>query len=96
MGERYLLLMQEEKLNNIIRKIIVPRYPWIDSFRWYKNYSNDNASNYWTLILRQSADLKVSDEEMNSKRLEIKREVNSLFNMLGLPEKEKFFTVLVQ
>ena len=88
--------MKSEILDNIVHKIILPKYPWIEEFKWHKNYSSDSGKNYWTLELWQTPDLDVTDEQMNKLRIEVMKDMASLFKMLGLPKTEEFFTVGVR
>jgi hypothetical protein len=86
----------EEILNNIVSRIILPKFPWIEDFKWYKNYSRDSNKNYWSLKVIPASDLSVPDAIMNTMRMDVYKEMNSLFKMLGLPENEQFHTVIVQ
>jgi len=83
----------EEILNNIVHRIILPKYPWIDRFKWFQNYSKDSGKNYWSLQLYASPNLDVTNDEMNFMRIDVWKDMNTLFKMLGFPKSEEFFTV---
>ena len=85
-----------EILNNVVSKLILPKHSWIKDFEWYKNYSRDAQSYYWTLELTPKFEVySYSDKTIDELRSKVDKEMRTLFRMIGPPKNEIFFAAHV-
>jgi len=80
--------MNIKSLNNVTRKILLPKFPWIEDFEW-KFFTYDGY-NYYTLEVIPEMEFTKSQIFMDRFEVEIEDEIKSLFQMLAPATNEKF------
>jgi hypothetical protein len=73
-------------LYNVVRKVIVPKYPWIKDIVWTSNYFG--GSKYYSLELTVSDDFYFKQTGFSYDKLY--DEVKMLFRLIG-PDENEFF-----
>jgi hypothetical protein len=74
------------KLYLVIRRVILPKYPWIKDFVWTSNYYG--GSKYYSLELTVSEDFYYKQTGFSYDKLY--DEVKMLFRLIGPDENELF------
>lgn len=82
-----------KSLYYIVRKVIVPKYPWIDDVVWTQSYY-DGAENY-TLEITPKEGFRESEVYVDKYETEIEDEMKSLFKMLNPLEYQRFDRVVI-
>lgn len=80
-------------LYNVIRKLIVPKYDWIDSFEWRKEHDFETGVNIWSLFITPNSDFDVDPIDASKIRQEINDDVSAIFAMLNPTNKDQFYWV---
>ena len=77
-----------ESLNNIVNKLILPKYPWIDRYEW-RVFSMDGYD-YYSLWINPVEGFKDSVIFLDKYEVEVEDEMKSLFAMLNPEPNQKF------
>lgn len=85
--------MEVKSLYYIVRKVIVPKYPWIDDVVWTKSYY-DGYENY-TLEIWPKEGFRESEFYVDVLESVIEDEMKSLFKMLNPLEYQRFDDVVI-
>lgn len=85
--------MEIKSLYYIVRKVIVPKYPWIDDVVWTQSYY-DGYENY-TLEITPKEGFRESEVYVDKYETEIENEMKSLFKMLNPLEYQRFDRVVI-
>lgn len=85
-------------LYKFVRKLIIPHYPWIKDVEWrsrtyeknlYFDVENKKFWSLWVYVDRKDFE-SVETKEFN----ELRKDVKSLYEMVGMPENEIFDDVV--
>jgi len=87
------IVMNVKSLYYIVRKVIEPKYPWIDDFTWTQFY--DGGYEYYSLEIIPKKEFQEASIFVDRYEVEIEDEMKSLFNMLGPEGHQKFHKVYI-
>jgi len=76
----------KESLEKLIKRVLLPKYPWIKNFDVTVN-RKDGANNFYSV--RFNIDDELFSPDDNKKIARIKTEIKNLYNVLG-PSREDF------
>lgn len=85
--------MNVKSLYHIVRKVIVPQYPWIDDFTWTQFF--DGGYEYYSLEITPKKRFSGVGNWVDRYEAKIEEEMKSLFNMLGPEGYQKFYKVYI-
>ena len=77
-----------DTLNKVVRKVIVPQYPWIKDFVWKTNYYA--GTKYYTLELVMDKDFYLNTPYSDETYSKLFNDSKMLFRIVG-PEENEFF-----
>ena len=78
-------------LYHIVRKVIEPKYPWIDDFVWTQFFHA--GFEYYSLEITPKEEFRKSEIFVDKYKTQIENEMKSLFAMLGPEAHQKFYKV---
>lgn len=79
-------------LNNIVEKILIPKYPWIKGYVWTSHYSDGYS--YHSLEVTVDKDFYLYRTDTTDLHHKLFRDAKMLFKMVG-PEKSEVFDDVV-
>lgn len=82
-----------KSLYTVVRKVILPKYPWIKDFVWTSHYSE--GTNYYSLELTVDNDFFVKNPDSLSIYNDLVDDTKMLFNLLGPDKDMKFDDVVI-
>lgn len=85
--------MDIKKLYYIVKKLILPKFPWIEDFVWLQFYSE--GVEYYSLEITANKEFAEQQVFMNKHEVEVEEEMKSLFNMLGPDNHQKFYKAYI-
>lgn len=75
----------------MVRKVIEPKYPWIDDFVWTQFFHD--GYEYYSLEITPKEGFRKNNIFVDKYEVEIEKQMSSLFVMLGPEEHQKFYKV---
>ena len=91
MGGGIFISMNIKLLYHVVRKVIEPKYPWIDDFVWTQFF--DDGYEYYSLEITPEEGFIKDKIFIDRYEVEIENQMKSLFEMLGPESHQKFYKV---
>jgi hypothetical protein len=82
-----------DTLYKVVRKVIVPQYPWIKDFVWTSNYYG--GTRYYALELIVDKDFYLNHPDASHIYHKLFNDTRMLFRMVGAEENEFFDDVTI-
>ena len=81
--------MIEKTLRKVIDSIIIPKYPWISSYE-ISSEMNYNGINYYSVTIIPTDEFYETHKGwlVNTHRIKLQKEIESLFSMIGPREDQ--------
>ena len=86
--------MSIKNLYQIVKRLILPKFPWITDFVWSSFYLD--GITYWTLEITPSKEFEESEVFMDGHEVAVEDEMKSLFSMMGPEPNQKFDRVNIR